>query len=85
MIVVRTAASTDLPFLERTFIVALRDAITDARGCWDEDRERRQFRDQLQRKACRSCLTFLSRILVLVSSMNVSGLSSWLSLNTIIS
>lgn len=43
----RPASEADLPFLERVFLCALRDAITAARGGWDEARERRQFHEQL--------------------------------------
>jgi ribosomal protein S18 acetylase RimI-like enzyme len=48
VIVTRPASSSDAVFLDRTFLATLREAITSARGGWDEVRERSQFRAQLE-------------------------------------
>ena len=45
---VRRASDDDRPFLEDVFLRAGRDMITAARGAWDEERERQQFRKQLE-------------------------------------
>jgi hypothetical protein len=34
--------------MEEKFLGTLRESIAEARGGWDEDRERRQFNDQLE-------------------------------------
>ncbi len=46
-ITTRTAGSSDTAFLTDVFIRSLREAITAARGEWDEARETAQFREQL--------------------------------------
>ncbi|MBI3826611.1 MAG: GNAT family N-acetyltransferase [Candidatus Rokubacteria bacterium] len=43
----RPATAADLSFLTEAFLISLRDAITAARGCWDEVLERAQFHEQL--------------------------------------
>lgn len=49
----RAASEADTPFLEQVFLCALKDAITAARGGWDEERERRQFHEQLEIESTR--------------------------------
>jgi ribosomal protein S18 acetylase RimI-like enzyme len=44
----RPATGADLGFLEDVFLRAMRAHITAARGFWDEAKERKQFREQLQ-------------------------------------
>lgn len=44
----RAAEPDDIPWLTETYVVALRDAITEVRGGWDEHRERTQFVAQLR-------------------------------------
>jgi ribosomal protein S18 acetylase RimI-like enzyme len=44
----RLAAAEDIPWLTDTFIASLRDAITEIRGYWDENKERDQFQEQLR-------------------------------------
>jgi ribosomal protein S18 acetylase RimI-like enzyme len=43
----RRASDLDEPLVERIFLRAGREMITAARGHWDEERERLQFREQL--------------------------------------
>jgi len=47
MVSTRQAAGDDVAFLAEVFLRAMRIHITAARGFWDESRERRQFREQL--------------------------------------
>lgn len=47
MITTRPAATADLNWLAATFLTAMRDVITAARGGWEQAREREQFFDQL--------------------------------------
>ena len=44
----RPAAAEDIAWLTDTFLVSLRDAITEVRGYWDEKKERDQFHSQLR-------------------------------------
>lgn len=48
LISTRQAVVADVTFAEETFLKTLRESIAEARGGWDERRERRQFNDQLQ-------------------------------------
>jgi ribosomal protein S18 acetylase RimI-like enzyme len=49
----RDALPADIDFLAEVFLRAMRPYITAARGSWDQVREDRQFRDQLQLGATR--------------------------------
>jgi len=48
MLTTRTATDVDLLFLSDVFLRAMQAHITAARGYWDEEKERRQFHEQLQ-------------------------------------
>jgi len=48
MLSTRRATDKDVAFVEDVFLRAMRTHITAARGFWDEAKERKQFREQLQ-------------------------------------
>ena len=43
----RPATEGDRAFIERVFVSGAREMITEARGAWDEERERASFREEL--------------------------------------
>jgi ribosomal protein S18 acetylase RimI-like enzyme len=48
MLTSRPAMKNDAAFLEGVFLRAMRNSIERCRGCWDEGKERAQFREQFQ-------------------------------------
>lgn len=69
MIVCRTALPEDVAWLTDTFVTVLRTAITEARGFWDEQKERDQFLQQLR---------LLDTQLILLQGSPVGFFTAWM-------